>query len=213
MRSPASPMRSRLLLWQDAARTGSSTFRHNASPASKTQHLKTMRPFAIVLHGPTSAGKSSIATALQDCAPVPAFHVTLDAFTTMSRRRDMRSSDEQRLAYRLHCENLRSTLRRLVDSEFEIILDTVLRDEAELKECLDVLSVRPLCLVGIRAPLSTLEHRESQREDRATGMAREQLEHPAFARPYDLVVDTSTCTPKEGAAVIRDFIEDLRLSR
>lgn len=33
-----------------------------------------MKPFAIVLHGPTSAGKSTTATALQDCAPVPAFH-------------------------------------------------------------------------------------------------------------------------------------------
>lgn len=92
----------------------------------------------------------------------------------------MRSSDEQRLAYRLHCENLRSTLRQLVDTDFEIILDTVLRDEAELQECLDVLSARPLCLVGIRAPLGTLEQRESQREDRATGMAREQLGHPAL---------------------------------
>ncbi|MGK6308006.1 phosphotransferase-like protein [Variovorax sp. DT-64] len=129
-----------------------------------------MQPSAIVLHGPTSAGKSSIAAALQDCAPVPSFHVTLDAFVTMSRRRDMRSPDEQRRAYRIHCENLQSTLRRLVDTDFEIILDTVLRDEAELQECVDVLSARPLCLVGIQAPLDTLEHREALREDRASGM-------------------------------------------
>ncbi len=120
----------------------------------------------------------------------------------------MRSHDEQRLAYRIHCENLRSTLRRLVDTDFEIILDTVLRDEAELQACLDVLSARPLYLIGIRAPLSVLEHRELSREDRATGMAREQLEHPAFVRTYDLEVDTSACTPQEGAAVIRRFLED-----
>jgi len=119
----------------------------------------------------------------------------------------MRSAEEQRLAYRIHCENLRSTLRRLVATDFEIILDTVLRDEGELQACLDVLSARPLCLAGIKAPLETLEHRESLRDDRATGMAREQLGHLAFARQYDLVVDTSTCSPKEAAEAIRRLME------
>lgn len=169
-----------------------------------------MKPFAIVLHGPTSAGKSTTAAALQDCAPVPAFHVTLDAFVTMSRRRDMRSAEEQSLAYRIHCENLRSTLRRLVGTDFEIILDTVLRDEEELQACIDVLSDRSLCLVGIRAPLATIEHRESLRDDRTIGMAREQLGHTAFARPYDVVVDTSTCSPEEAAQVIRRYMEASR---
>jgi len=164
------------------------------------------RPFAIVLHGPSSAGKSSTAAALQDNAPVPSFHVSLDAFVTMSRRRDMRSAQEQAQAYRIHCENLRATLRRLVDTDFEIILDTVLRDQAELQACLDVLSARPLCLVGIQAPLATLEQRERLRDDRAAGMAREQFGHPAFARAYDLVVDTSTGSPAEGAAEIRRFL-------
>ncbi len=164
------------------------------------------KPFAIVLHGPTSAGKSSIAAALQDSALVPSFHVSLDAFVTMSRRRDMRSAQEQALAYRIHCENLRATLRRLVDSEFEIILDTVLRDEAELQACLDVLSARPLCLVGVQAPLATLEQRERLRDDRATGMAREQFGHLAFVRDYDLVVDTSTGSAAELAAEIRRLL-------
>lgn len=165
-----------------------------------------MSSIAIVLHGPTSAGKSSIASSLQDSALIPAFHVTLDAFVTMSRQRDMRSPDEQQAAYRLHCENLRSTLRRLLYTDFEIVLDTVLRDEAEFQACLDILSARPLYLVGVSASLSTLEQREREREDRGMGMAREQHDHPAFSRAYDLVIDTSFCTATEGAAAIRDFI-------
>lgn len=165
-----------------------------------------MRPSAIVLHGPTGAGKSSIASSLQDSAQVPALHVTLDAFVEMSRRRDMRSPEEQRLAYRLHCENLRSTLRRFLDTDFEIILDTVLRDETELQTCFEVLSARPLFLVGVNAPLAILEERASAREDRSVEMAREQYSHRAFRRRYDLVVDTSLCTPDEGAAAIRSFI-------
>ena len=165
-----------------------------------------MEPSAIVLHGPTSAGKSSLARALQDSATVPAFHVALDAFVTMSRRRDMRSAEEQREAYHIHCDNLRSTLARLVQSQFEIIVDLVLRDESELQACFSVLSSRPMCLVGVRAPLDVLEERERRRDDRATGMAREQINLPAFGRDYDLVIDTSMCTPMEGALAIRRFI-------
>jgi chloramphenicol 3-O phosphotransferase len=165
-----------------------------------------MNPAAIVLHGPTSAGKSSLARALQELAPVPAFHVSLDAFVTMSRRRDMRTPEEQRQAYHVHCENFRSTLARLVDTQFEIVVDLVLRDERELEETFRVLSARPLYVMGVQAPLHLLEERERQRHDRGAGMAREQTQSPAFAGDYDLVIDTSTHTPETGAAAIRSFI-------
>jgi chloramphenicol 3-O phosphotransferase len=167
-----------------------------------------MKPAAIVLHGPTSAGKSSLAKALQDSAPVPAFHVALDAFVTMSRRGDMRTPEEQLQAYRIHCENLRSTLVRLLDTPFEIIVDLVLRDEAELRDTLRVLSSRPMYLVGVRAPLGVLEERERRREDRGTGTAREQSANPAFSRDYDLVIDTSKHSPEDGAVAIRSFLRD-----
>ncbi len=139
---------------------------------------------------------------------MPAFHVTLDAFVTMARRRDMRSPEEQRQAYHIHCENLRSTLARLTATDFEIVVDLVLRDETELRDTLRVLESRPMYLVGVRAPLEVLEERERRREDRATGMAREQSAHPAFAREYDLVIDTSMYSPEDGALSIRRFLRD-----
>jgi chloramphenicol 3-O phosphotransferase len=167
-----------------------------------------MAPTAIVLHGPTSAGKSSIAKALQATAPVPAFHISLDAFVTMSNRRDMRSDDERAQAYGIHCENLRSTLARVVQTPFDIVLDLVLRDAPELDACLNVLRARPTYVVRIWAPLDILEQRERSRDDRGPGMAREQIDHPAYRRPYDLEVDTSLCTPEEAAATIRRFVEE-----
>jgi len=170
--------------------------------------LDVMKPAVIVLHGPTSAGKSSLAMALQDSAPVPAFHVALDAFATMSRRRDMRSPEEVRQAYHLHCENLRSVLARLVNTQFEIVVDLVLRDEAELQDTFRVLTGRPMYLVGVRAPLEVLEERERRREDRGAGMAREQSANPAFSRSYDVVIDTSNYTPAEGAIAIRNFVRE-----
>jgi chloramphenicol 3-O-phosphotransferase/ADP-ribose pyrophosphatase YjhB (NUDIX family) len=167
-----------------------------------------MSPDAIVLHGTTSAGKSSIAKVLQATAPVPAFHISLDAFVTMSNRRDMRSEAERDQAYAMHCENLRSTLARVAQTHFDIILDLVLRDQEELDACLQVLQGRPTCLVRVWATLDVLELRERSRDDRAHGMAREQIDHPAYRRSYDLEVDTSTCTPQEGAAQIRRFMQE-----
>ena len=164
------------------------------------------KPAAILLHGPTSAGKSSLAQALQDCAPVPAFHVSLDAFVTMSRRRDMRSAEEIVEAYHIHCENLRSTLTRLAATRFEIIFDTVLRHEDELHECLRALATRPLYQIHVWAPIEVLDQRERLRDDRADGMAREQAKHPIFSRTYDLSIDTSAMSPVQGAEAIRTLM-------
>src|SRR4051812_45078748 len=108
-----------------------------------------MQPTAIVLHGPTSAGKTSLAKALQATAPSPAFHISLDAFVCMSNRRDMRSDSERDEAYKLHCENLRSTLARVAQTQFDIIMDLVLRDEAELQACLMAVSARPTYVIGV----------------------------------------------------------------
>jgi chloramphenicol 3-O phosphotransferase len=171
-----------------------------------------MQPEAIVLHGPTSSGKSSLAKALQANAAIPAFHISLDAFVTMANRSDMRSDEERDLAYHVHCENLRSTLARVVATDFEIILDLVLRDTAEFDACLRVLSSRPTCVVRVWAPLSVLEVRERTRVDRGVGMAREQFEHPAYKRTYDFEVDTAACTPAEGAAAIRRFMATRRVT-
>ena len=41
-------------------------------------------------------------------------------------------------------------------------------------------------------------------------MAREQVADPAYARSYDLVINTSTCSAEEAAAAIRSFIQERR---
>ena len=165
-----------------------------------------MTGIAIVLHGPTSAGKSSIAKALQVNSPTPVFHIAMDAFSCMSNRADMRSDEEREQAFRLHCRNLQSTLRNVAASHFDIVVDLVLRDEGELAACFAALSPRPTFLIGVFCPLEILEERERAREDRGNGMAREQFGHPAFKREYAMKIDTSGVLPKEAASAIREFI-------
>ncbi|PFH28959.1 chloramphenicol phosphotransferase CPT family protein [Burkholderia sp. JKS000303] len=161
---------------------------------------------AIVLHGPTSAGKSSLANALQDGSDVPMFHISLDAFVEMSRRRDMRSGEELNQALALHHLNLQSTLKRVAASHFGIVLDLVLRDTSALEACISALAPRRTYVIGVGCPLDVLEERERSRPDRGEGMARSQFGHPAYSRPYSMRLDTSTCSPEEGAQRIRSFI-------
>ncbi|WP_081082804.1 chloramphenicol phosphotransferase CPT family protein [Burkholderia cepacia] len=181
--------------------------RGNRAPRPSTIAMK---PVAVVLHGPTSAGKSSLARALQQGSDVPTFHVSLDAFVEMSRRRDMRSDEELNQALRLHQLNLQSTLARIAASHFEIVLDLVLRDPAALDACVAALSPRQTFVIGVTCPLAILEQRERARPDRGEGMARSQFGHPAYSRPYALRIDTSTCTPEEGARRIRAHVDAQR---
>jgi len=139
---------------------------------------------------------------------VPAFHVSLDAFVTMANRRDMRSDAERAEAYKLHCENLRLTLARVAQTGYDIILDLVLRDEAEFQACLKVLGGRATYIIGVSAPLHVLEERERARQDRASGIAREQAADPVYKRKYDLTLDTSKTTPEAAAAAVRRLVNE-----
>ena len=96
----------------------------------------------------------------------------------------------------------------MAQTAFDIILDLVLRDEAEFQACLRLLSGRATYVIGVFAPLHGLEERERVRADRASGIAREQAADPVYKRQYDLMLDTSKTTPEAGAAAIRKLLSD-----
>lgn len=166
-----------------------------------------MPPIAIVLHGTTSAGKTSLVKALQASATTPVFHISLDDFVCISNRGDMRSDAEREQAFRLHCQNTQSTLLTVAASYFDIVLESVHRDESEFSACLSALGARPTFIIGVQCPLEVLEERERLREDRAIGKAREQFGHPAFSREYSRVLDTATMNPEDGARIIRELVD------
>jgi chloramphenicol 3-O phosphotransferase len=165
-----------------------------------------MHPTSIILHGPSSSGKSSLAKALQGLWLSPMLHVDMDAFELMAEGTKLTTPNERREAFRVHCANLQATLRNIAASPFSLVLDFVLRDAHQFANCLDALSGRKTHVVGVKCTLDALEKRELQRGDRHIGLARSQFDHPEYARPYDLVVDTTTLSPSEGARAIWDFV-------
>lgn len=165
-----------------------------------------MKPASVILHGPSSSGKSSLARALQARWPGPLLHVDLDAFELMSEGTLLPTLDDRREAFRLHCANLQATLRNIAATRFSLVLDFVLRDAAQFARCLDALSGRAVYVVGVRCDLDVLEARERQRGDRDIGLGRAQFAHPEFSRSYDLLIDTTQQTADAGAEEIWSFV-------
>lgn len=173
----------------------------------------------ILLNGVGSAGKSSIAKALQTMTTEPFLHVQMDAFVEMLP--EALQDDAAGFAYETIEEDgrpqvviktgpvgertmrgMRHAIAAMAGQGNNLIVDDVLC-YGEMSEYLRLLSDFDLCLVGVFAPLDVLEAREIQRPDRLPGLARWQYDRVHKDIGYDLEVDTSVLTPLECARRIQ----------
>lgn len=168
-----------------------------------------MQPIAIVLHGPSSSGKSSLAKALQAASCSPIFHVDFDVFECMTEYANFSANTERNYIWMLHCQNVRSTLISLAESPYDLIFDTVLRNQGAFDNFMHALCERrPTYVIGVSCELEILEQRERNRGDRDLGLARRQIDHPEYSKPYSMRIDTTSLSPTEGADIIRQFVRD-----
>jgi chloramphenicol 3-O phosphotransferase len=173
----------------------------------------------IILNGVGSAGKGSIAKALQTIASRPFLHVEMDVFLAMLP--DSYFSHPDGLIFETIedggkpsvviksgavAERLLTGMRRavaaLAAAGNDLIVDDVMV-EGELADYRSLLAVFDLSVVGVYAPLDVLEARERQRSDRMVGLARWQYDKVHAGRDYDFIVDTSLATPLECAEMIK----------
>lgn len=173
----------------------------------------------ILLNGVGSAGKSSIAKALQAIASEPFLHVAMDAFLDMMPARYWDHPDgvtfetvEQdgkpsvvirsgAVADRI-LRGMRQSVAAMARAGNNLIVDDVLIDN-EMAEYAALLADFTLRTVGVFAPLDVLEARERERGDRLIGLARWQYDRVHRGRRYDLELDTSQATATECAERIK----------
>jgi len=173
----------------------------------------------ILLNGVGSAGKSSIARALQMITAEPFLHVQMDAFIDMLPQalqdhadgfsyEAAADGDKPSVVIRTGpvgaraLRGMRHAIAAMARQGNNLIVDDVLCD-GEMLEYLELLSAFDLHWVGVFAPLEVLEAREIQRADRLPGLARWQYGRVHKGIRYDLEVDTSTLTPLECARRIQ----------
>jgi len=167
----------------------------------------------IILNGVSSAGKSSLARALQDRAQETFLRVAMDDFVSMlppgrESTKDwfplvLGGTPEQALPRvengprgGLLLEQMRAFVGSLAARGMSVIVDEVCEAEAIRDYRLQAGNAR-LVIVKVEAPLAIIEQHERERGDRLIGLARDQAGFLHRGIKYDLTVDTSTGTPDE----------------
>ena len=173
----------------------------------------------ILLNGVGSAGKSSIAKALQTITAEPFLHVAMDAFLEMMPARYWDHPDgvtfetvqqDGKPSVIIHSgpvaerimRGMRQSIAAMARAGNNLIVDDVLL-ENEMAEYASLLADVAFHAVGVFAPLDVLETRERERGDRLIGLARWQYDRVHHGKRYDLELDTGNATPIECATLIK----------
>jgi chloramphenicol 3-O phosphotransferase len=165
----------------------------------------------VLLNGTSSAGKTSLAKALQRRWPGPLLAVGIDTvvFALPGRWLDPPGWHEvfvytgagddleitpgplgDRLVAGLH-----RSVAALAGQGFDVVVDHVLLSRSWVEDAATALAGHPVLSVGVRCPLAEVVRREAARKDRTLGQARAQFE-PVHRWPgYDLELDTSQADP------------------
>jgi chloramphenicol 3-O phosphotransferase len=184
----------------------------------------------VFLNGTSSAGKTSIAKALQEVMERPFLHTGVDHFLAGVPKQCYVYSDgvnpasadgwllpfkDSRLAEvpRIGPVGLRiltgmyHAIAGFAEVGNDVIVDDVLYDERVLAAAVEALAGFPVLFVGVRCPREVAVQREQERGDRAGGAA---IFHDYVHRHgiYDLEVDSSVLTPMESALLIKEALEN-----
>lgn len=158
----------------------------------------------IILNGVSSAGKTTLAKAIQRASKPTWLHIAMDGFMAMlpegrefweewypvlqiSHGRDVLPRIAMGPKGGFLLGQMRRTVENMASDGFDIVVD----DVADAEAIADYRARLANCLVvKVDAPLEELEIREKARGDRLIGLAREQSSHLHDGTAYDLEVDT-----------------------
>ena len=176
----------------------------------------------ILLNGPSSSGKSSIAIELQSLLKEPYMHLGIDTVFSMIPPK-CKCDDSPALkafvwepknkgASEVHISvgslghrimaGFHRACATLCSSGINLILDHFLFEPRWTQECLLLFHMFDVCFVGLRCPIKILERRERERGDRQIGLARFSVKRVHKGNKYDIEFDTSCCLPRECAEQI-----------
>lgn len=182
--------------------------RHSLPPPAKI----------IVLNGTSSAGKSSLARALQARMTTPIQHLQLDAFRRMEPNDYWEAWDQQdptlvALKHAALCRAMHAALSEYARHGLDVIFDTVLRHRDDSRYLLEDLDGLPVYLVGVNCALDELTRREQDRGDREIGLAAGQFKTIHLGKVYDFQVDTTTSSTEQCASEVLAWLDGQPLPR
>ena len=156
---------------------------------------------AILLNGPSSSGKSTLAKALQERIKENGSEgfevVSIDDFMQTDPLETIYEEDVFAVSGDL-CKRVLEVL----ETGSGVIIDHVITSERIFRQMKEMLHAYPLRLVHITCPPEVLRERERARGDRCAGSAEASAEYLFPKEGYDLTVDTGRTPAAENASLI-----------
>ncbi|MBD3647570.1 MAG: AAA family ATPase [Pseudomonadales bacterium] len=185
----------------------------------------------IFLNGTSSAGKTTLAHALQEQLDAPWVHIALDQFRDglPARYRGLNAppgttgdlglnvvpvNDAGTPFTRIQfgevgttvLKGMRRAIAAMAQAGNNVIIDDIILEEDFLADYLEVLRDLQVYFVGVRCPLSVIDKRERARPGRFPGTAAGHFDICHAHGVYDVEVDTSVQSPSECAASVIEFM-------
>ena len=185
----------------------------------------------ILLNGPSSAGKSTLAETLQQVLAAPYLYLSIDKYLDLFtdyisayQKMDQSLYPSRGAAAKFPPENIRSqglglaltvqiiggfhqSIAAKAQAGERVIADHVLEQRRWLEECVKLFAGIEVIFVGVHCSLEELERREIKRGDRDIGLARHQSRRVHAHSIYDIEVDTTNTPPETCAATIVAYLE------
>lgn len=159
----------------------------------------------ILLNGSSSAGKSTLAKALQaliaDKRKESYEIVSIDDFLKMATDEVIYEDDVYEISGPL-CEKV----MQVFSANQGVIIDHVITSERIFEQLKEAVSPHRLWTVHITCPLEIIQKREQERKDRCPGSAEASYTYLYPKEGYDLTVDTHFMTVSECTNRILDGI-------
>ena len=189
----------------------------------------------ILLNGTSSAGKTTLAQAMQRIWPRPLQTIALDQFRDgmAGRYRGMNARDGEAGALGLNVvpvngadgplttlhfgdvgrrtlAGMRRAIAAFAATGIDVVVDDLLLEPAFLRDYLVALAGLNVTFVGVRCALAVVNEREAARPGRFPGTAAGHFHAVHAHGAYDIEVDTGALSPRESAQRVMAAVESSR---
>jgi len=160
----------------------------------------------ILLNGVSSAGKTTLARAIQRKAAEPYFWLANDTFYEMIPKKFWDTNQVEMKFEAL--ELMGKTIKTFSDDGKNVVVDTVMltAQKYDLYKYIQSLIGYRIVLVHVTCPLEEQRKREKERGDRKIGQGESQLPILNPQSGYDLTVDTYQNSADECAQIIINYL-------
>jgi chloramphenicol 3-O phosphotransferase len=157
----------------------------------------------VILNGPSSSGKTTIAQAVRDHRGPDCAAVSIDQFyLSIHSERENNWS----LFYSL-TKVLFASAAAFANQGFDVVVDSVFERPQCIEASLYTLKNIHVSFVGLNCPIDILERREIARKNRPIGLARNQNGRIHDDCVYDLILDTSELSVADCSTRILDLFD------